>query len=75
MSPPLAAVWHILFFKNQGDTIETTLDEVYQLFIDYGLELAFKEARRTVPMKSVPATVDSILTQARRNLLHRLGNS
>lgn len=62
MSLPLAAIIHILFAKNGGEAVSYGLEEMFENFQNYRIELALEEINRKTDMKSAPATLQTIFT-------------
>ncbi len=57
---PLAAIIHILFAKNGGEAISESLEQLYDYFQDYRLELALEEITRKTHVVAEPPTLETI---------------
>lgn len=62
MALPLAAVIHILFAKENTEKLKVSLDEMFDYFKCYHVELALEEIRRKTGFRAEPASIKTIFT-------------
>jgi len=58
----LGAILHILMGKSRGAEISYSIEQMFDFFMDYRVELALEEVRRKTEIFIGPATLDNIFT-------------
>lgn len=68
MAAPLAAILHLLSGKSDRPETPLRLEEIYDYFKDYHIELALEIVRRNTDISPEPVTIDTIFTDRRGRL-------
>ncbi|GLU39181.1 hypothetical protein [Pseudomonas sp. NBRC 100443] len=58
----LGAIVHILMGKSRGGGVSYSVDQMFDCFMDYRIELALEEIRRKAEIFIDPATLENIFT-------------
>jgi len=69
MAAPLAALLHLLNGKSDATKGPLRLEEIYEYFKDYQIEIALEVVRRNTDLNTEPATLETIFTNRRVRVL------
>ncbi len=67
ISAPAALVAHILLGRTNSAVAAVSIDDLSQMFCDLHIEVSLELIRRSGAVDFEPATLDTILTEARRS--------
>ncbi len=68
MAAPLAAILHLLSGKSDSASPPHRLEEIYEYFKDYHVEITLEIVRRNTDITPEPATIETIFTDRRVRL-------
>lgn len=68
MAAPLAAILHLLSGKSDSASPPHRLEEIYEYFKDYHVEITLEIVRRSTDITPEPATIETIFTDRRVRL-------
>jgi len=68
MAAPLAAIQHLLSGKSDSASPSRRLEEIYEYFKDYHVEITLEIVRRNTDITPEPATIETLFTDRRVRL-------
>lgn len=68
MAAPMAAILHLLSGKSDRPTEALRLEEIYEYFKDYHIEITLEIVRRNTDINPEPATIETIFTCRRETV-------
>lgn len=70
----LGAIIHILMGKSRGEGVSYSVDQIFDYFMGYRIELALEEIRRKTEIFVDPATLENIFTNRDVEVIRRAIN-